>query len=352
MSLFIGATMVPLPLLAAGAVWGGIWIAAAWLYLTFFAFAVDELVAHATPDAPEGAEFPAADPLSAALGLAHFVLLPLGIWAVVRLDGWEGVLAFLAFGVFFGQVSHPNAHELIHRSDRWLFRLGMAVYTSLLIGHHTSAHRLVHHRFVASGQDPNSAPLGQSFYAFAPRAWIGSFRAGLAMENDLQARAKGFRVHPYAIYIAGGIGCALAAWLAFGLYGLAAYLGLAAYAQVQILLADYVQHYGLQRRAQPNGRLEPVGPQHSWNSPHWFSSYLMLNAPRHSDHHAHPNRQYPALHLPEPAEAPTLPYSLPVMGTVALLPSVWRRMMDRRVVRWQGGPHGKVSGLPPGDLAG
>src|SRR5690606_31557671 len=115
-------------------------------------------------------------------------------------------------------------------------------------------------------------------YAFAPRAWIGSFRSRLAMENDLQARAKGFRLHPYVVYVAGGLACAGAVWLAFGLNGLAAYLGLAAYAQMQILLSDYVQHYGLSRRTLPGGRLEPVGPQHSWNSPHWFSSYLMLNA--------------------------------------------------------------------------
>ena len=74
---------------------------------------------------------------------------------------------------------------------------------------------------------------------------------------------------------------------------------------------------------------EPVGTQHSWNSPHYFSSALMLNATRHSDHHAHPARPYPALALP--GDAPLLPRSLPVMATIALVPPLWRRLMDPRV---------------------
>ncbi len=46
-------------------------------------------------------------------------------------------------------------------------------------------------------------------------------------------------------------------------------LALAAYAQMQLLLSDYVQHYGLRRKTSENGKPEPVGPQHSWNAPAW-----------------------------------------------------------------------------------
>jgi alkane 1-monooxygenase len=109
---------------------------------------------------------------------------------------------------------------------------------------------------------------------------------------------------------------------------------MAFYATAQLLMSDYVQHYGLRRRVLPGGRLEPVGPQHSWNAPQWFTSRLMLNAPRHSEHHAHPARPYPALALPGPDEAPTLPRSLPVMGMIALIPSRWRGMMDPKVEDW------------------
>ena len=59
----------------------------------------------------------------------------------------------------------------------------------------------------------------------------------------------------------------------------------------------------------------------------------MVNAPRHSDHHAHPARPYPALRLTPENPRPMLPYSLPVMASIATLPHLWRRVMDRRVAR-------------------
>jgi alkane 1-monooxygenase len=77
-----------------------------------------------------------------------------------------------------------------------------------------------------------------------------------------------------------------------------------------------------------------VGPQHSWNAPAWYSSAMMLNAPRHSDHHMRPSRAFPALKL-TPGTMPMLPRSLPVMAVLALVPPLWRRVMDRRVARWQ-----------------
>ena len=110
---------------------------------------------------------------------------------------------------------------------------------------------------------------------------------------------------------------------------------LSLHAQSQLLLSDYVQHYGLLRARLPDGRLEPVGDRHSWNAPHWFSGALMPNAPRHPDHHAHPSRPYPALRLPDPGTAPHLPYALPVCGMAALVPPLWRRMMDPHLQRWR-----------------
>ena len=109
---------------------------------------------------------------------------------------------------------------------------------------------------------------------------------------------------------------------------------MALYAQLQILMSDYVQHYGLRRGELADGRLEPVGPQHSWNAPQVFSSALTLNAPRHSDHHVTPSRIFPALQL-DPQAMPYLPRSLPVMAALALVPPVWFRVMNPRCDAWQ-----------------
>lgn len=332
---FTIATLAPVLLLAAGALLGGAWIWAALLYMTLLVFSLDQIRALAAPAYPE-AEFPAGTGLSVLLGLCHFPLLVLAIWLVSGKSGAlpaERLGGFIAFSLFFGQVSNSNAHELIHRSDRWLRRLGVAVYSSLFYGHHASAHALVHHVHVATPRDPNSARPGEHFYRYAWRAWRGEYRAGKAAEDARRSR-KANGMHPYLTYWLWAVATAAAALVMAGIAGLLSLMALAFYAQLQLLLSDYVQHYGLQRRADSTGKLEPCGPQHSWNTPHWYSSALMLNAPRHSDHHMRPSVAYPGLVLNERA-MPTLPHSLPVMALLALWPARWRRVMDPRVARWQ-----------------
>ena len=357
MAIFALASLTPMALLAVGAVQGGFWLAAALIWMTAFAATLDQAVQFVMPDATGDAGFPGADALLVAIGLGHLLLVPLAVWTIggaSGLSGAERVIAFFGFGLCFGQISNPAAHELIHRGNRWLYRFGVAVYVTLLFGHHASAHRLVHHRHAASDADPNSARRGEGFYRFLPRAWIGSFREGLVAENRMRAGRGG--LHPYAVYLCGAALCLALAALIGGPGGLVVYILLAGHATSQLLLSDYVQHYGLRRRQSSDGRLEPVSDRHSWNAPHWFSSAMMLNAPRHSDHHAHPARPYPALRLPE--GAPMLPYPLPMMAAIALMPRRWKRLMNRRLALLpEGGiatsreSEGSGAGATAGDLA-
>ncbi|TDE40156.1 alkane 1-monooxygenase [Antarcticimicrobium sediminis] len=341
---FVFASLTPVVLIVAACLVGGVWPALALAYMTVFVALADRLGPEALPEI-EGGER-AANRLSVALGFAHMLLLPLGVRAIAAgpVLGPAGAVATgLALGLFLGQVSHPNAHELIHRSSRGLRRLGVAVYVTLLFGHHASAHPKVHHVHVATERDPNSAYLGEGIYRFFLRAWVGSFRAGLRAETAARARrAGGARgLHPYVIYLGGAaVTLALAGVLAGG-PGVAVLLALCAYAQAQLLLADYVQHYGLRRGVGADGRIAPAGAQHSWNAPQWYSSALMLNAPRHSDHHQNPGRAFPALRL-DPERMPILPRSMPVMAVIALVPPLWRRVMDRRARGWADGK------APPG----
>lgn len=331
MARFTLITLMMVALLALAMWFGSPFAGLALVYVTLFTFVLDRLNLPATPDAP-AAEFPAGDGLAVTLGLLHFPLLAGGVWAIGGDSGLatlDKVLLFIALSLYLGQVSNSNAHELIHRAPRWMRRLGTANYVSILYGQHASAHLLVHHIHAATDRDPNSARLGEGFYRYVLRAWIGEWREGLRAESR---RHRGL-AHPYVGYALGAVLSLGLAWAIAGTKGIVVLIALAAYAQIQLFLSHYVQHYGLRRAAMGNGKWAPVGPEHSWNAPQPFSSALMLNAPRHSDHHARPSVPYPGLDL-DRATMPVLPHSLPVMAVLALLPPVWRRLMDKRARKW------------------
>nr|WP_299730562.1 alkane 1-monooxygenase [uncultured Tateyamaria sp.] len=325
---FVVATFLPATLLLAACLWGGISAISAILAITVLTFGLDKIGRVAPVSDADGHR------LSVALGLVHFVVLGGAVWAMNEsLPLLDKVLLLIGCGLYFGQISNSNAHELIHRSDRWAFRLGAANYASLLFGHHTSAHRLVHHVHAATPKDPATARRGEGFWAYLPRTWVGSFRAGLRAERQRHGGARW--PAPYLAYVGGAIASLAAAYAIGDTAGLIGLVAIAIYAQIQLMLSDYVQHYGLERRVMGDGRREPMGPQHSWNAPHWYSSAMMLNAPRHSAHHTRPAKAFPQLEL-DAQTMPMLPQSLPVMAVIALVPPLWRRLMDRRVAAWRG----------------
>ncbi len=337
---FAIASLTPAALILTACLLGGLWAWAALVFVTLFVAMADRLSHVILPLREDDAASRFARQLGVVLALSHFVLQVAGVRAIANLaplGPGQAIALAIALGLFMGQVSNSNAHELIHASNRRLRMLGVLVYISLLFGHHASAHPKVHHVHVATPRDPNSARMGQGFYHFWPRAWFGSFRAGLAAETAARTRLRitpPVLTHPYLGYVGGAaLALALAYWLAGGA-GVAVYVGLTGYAQMQLILADYVQHYGLRRRVRDDGSVEPASLRHSWNAGAWYSSAMMLNAPRHSDHHLHPMRHFPALRL-DRATMPVLPYSLPVMAAIAMVPRLWRKVMDPAVAHWQ-----------------
>ncbi len=354
---FAIASLSPAATLAAACLWGGPWPWVALAHVTLVVTLLDRLDWIAPPARDDAASRRWALRLNLGLGLVHLGLLALGVWSLARgpdpgLAPW--LATALALGLYLGQVGNSNAHELIHSTPPRARRLGKAVYTALLFGHHASAHPRVHHVHVASDGDPNSARRGEGFYRFWIRAWIGSFRAGLRAETLARARMApppSPLSHPYLAYCGGAVLVLALAFAIAGGAGCLVLIGLAGHAQMQLLLADYVQHYGLRRVTLADGRLQRAGPQHAWNAPHWYSAAMMLNAPRHSDHHLHPARRFPALRL-DPETMPVWPHSMPVMATLALFPTLWRRVMDRRAAQWQARIRAAATDPAPGHGTG
>lgn len=329
---FAVCTILPVALIVTALFHGGVWPWVALGYMTGFVFLMDLIKtpkSFATPS-----EFPASLVLARVLAMLHFGVLALSIAALGQpsdLTPIEKVVCFLSVGLFFGLTSNSNAHELIHQRSRFDRDLGALVFSSMLYGYHATSHLLVHHPKVATPDDPNTARKGEGFYRFAIRAAHGGVKTG-AMAAAKRVRAAGFPIwrHPFMGYCLVGSGVVLAAFNIGGWAGLGWYFGLCLYAKIQLLLSDYVQHYGLQRQKMPSGRFEPMGPQHAWDAPRWFSETMMLNATRHGDHHLSPERRFDVLRRAQ-ADAPTLPASLPVMAAAALFPPIWFRLMDARV---------------------
>ncbi len=231
-------------------------------------------------------------------------------------------------------VAINTAHELGHKrasSERWLSRVALA---QTGYGHFFIEHNRGHHVRVATPEDPASARLGESFYAFWPRTVSGSLRSAWELER---VRLRRMQRVPWTIR-----NDALSAWamtvalfaalaLVFGPVVLP-YLLIQAVVGFSLLeVVNYLEHYGLRRaRREDDGRYERTAPEHSWNSNNVASNVLLYHLQRHSDHHANPLRRYQALRHYD--EAPQLPTGYAGMILAAMLPPVWRRVMDHRVV--------------------
>ncbi len=109
-------------------------------------------------------------------------------------------------------------------------------------------------------------------------------------------------------------------------------------------VVNYLEHYGLLRQRRDDGRYERTAPEHSWNSNSVASNVLLYHLQRHSDHHANPIRRYQALRHFD--EAPQLPTGYAGMIVTAVLPPLWRRIMDHRVLAHYQGDLARVNISP------
>ncbi len=271
----------------------------------------------------------------------QLLLLITLLWYVPRaehLGTAERIGVFFGVGVITGTVGINYAHELMHqknRVERWFADILLAM---VFYSHFRSEHLLIHHRYVATPRDPVTARYNEGFHRFYPRVlrqcWHSAFNAEKAMlaRRDLHWT---HRSNPFWRYWALQAGFIALAALLGGWSGVGLILVQAGVAIWQLELVNYIEHYGLTRKHLGGGKYEHVLPQHSWNAAHKASNWLLINLQRHSDHHYKPDRRFAVLQNYGPEEAPQLPFGYPVMTMVAMVPPLWRRVMNPRVRRWR-----------------
>lgn len=269
---------------------------------------------------------------------AQYGALVVGCWTWS--ESAEPVAAIglvLTIGIVNG-IAINTAHELGHKREsveRWLSKIALAPTG---YGHFFVEHNRGHHVRVATAEDPASARLGESFWRFWPRTVLGSLRSAWRLE------AARFRIrghHPWtfrngvlnAWMMTVALIAALTGWLGPDVLPFFAAQALVGCTLLEVV--NYLEHYGLRRQRTATGRYESVDPRHSWNSDRLVTNVFLFQLQRHSDHHANPLRRYQVLRTFD--VSPQLPAGYATMIVAALVPPVWRRLMDHRVLAHYGG---------------
>ncbi|MFZ5870754.1 MAG: fatty acid desaturase [Actinomycetota bacterium] len=250
-----------------------------------------------------------------------------------------------------GGIGINTAHELGHKKEsheRWLSKVALA---QSFYGHFYIEHNRGHHVRVATPEDPASARVGETFYAFWPRTVAGSLKSAWRLEKRRYARRG---KHPFRIgndvldawLMSALLWGAMVAWLGAGILPYLVVQAVVGFSLLEVI--NYMEHYGMLRQkvgAPGRRRYERVDPTHSWNSNNIATNVLLYHLQRHSDHHANPTRRYQTLRDFE--ESPVLPTGYAGMILLALVPPLWRRVMDPRVLAHFDGDITRANIHPP-----
>jgi alkane 1-monooxygenase len=224
-------------------------------------------------------------------------------------------------------VSTCVAHEIMHRRGR--FDQGYARVMCALCGYgHLMFEHSAHHAQLGNIAVGGTPRAGENAYAFVWRDSQQGFRNASAIENRRLhlSRRPCWQNHIAQNYVLTGV---FLTWFT-GQWGLAAgalFLFQAVFSLFAVQMITFIQHYGL---ARDEG--EAIAGHHAWADNCPIANALILNNNHHSHHHLEPRTPY--YHLRIHRDAPRLPASYMVMFVIALLPPLWRVVMERRLATY------------------
>ncbi len=325
----------------------GWWLGGYWTFITpVFVYGVINLSDHIFPQHPtiSGVSQSKLERQEGPLSLYSF---PPILWSFTQLCfiGWciwvvtfgnlstlEIIGVVLSVGVMAGAIGITFSHELIHRKHLWERLAGEIMLLSVTYHHWSVEHVYGHHRTVGTPDDPATARLGESFYAFMPRTVFGGLISSIKLESSRLRRRKR-KAFSFYNRVISGLALEIAFYLiisfSLGWEAALTWFAVSFIAIFQLEVVNYFEHYGLCRREITPGRFEPVSAKHSWDDGHRISGYFLANLQRHSDHHLRPGVRYDSLKLVN--GAPRLPAGYASMLLMALIPPLWFSVMNPRI---------------------
>ena len=246
------------------------------------------------------------------------------VWAANTLPGVLSLLDRISIlvGVALASAFATCAgHELVHRPgafDRFMSRFTMA---TVAYGQFVTEH-LHHHATVGIVRAGTTPTLGQSVWSFVAENVAFSFRNSWRIERRRQlATGKPLLANVY-----------VQQWLVTGLifgtfvalggaWGAVLFVAQAGFAIFALEYINYAEHYGLTR--QPS---DPLNGRLAWSSNGFMTNAMTLNITRHAHHHVSPGVPYHD--LKHCGDMPLLPAGYFALFFPAMVPPLWRRIMD------------------------
>ena len=254
------------------------------------------------------------------------------VLAARAVTGWGHHLSALVLtGLMISMVGTISAHELVHRTwspislwiGRWLLAFSFDCVFAI-------EHVYGHHRYVATRNDPATAPRGRNVYQHIV---VSTIKSNISAWNIEQKRlkAKGARVFGWHNAVLRGYGMSavllLGAWILGGWQTVVFFTLCALWGKAMLEIVNYMEHYGIVRNP-----LSPVAPRHSWNTNKRMSSWSMFNLTRHSHHHA--QGELPFHHLKPLPDAPLMISGYLSTMAITLIPPLWHALMSPKLLAW------------------
>jgi alkane 1-monooxygenase len=259
-----------------------------------------------------------------------FLWLPMLAWAahVLASEATGSAAIWLVVSVAIATAfATCVAHELLHWPSRFDFGISRLIMATVAYGPFTLEH-LHHHAYVGLRREGTTPPIGQSVWSFLVKNYLFTARCARQLERCRQLAKRlpliGNRfVQQWLL-----TGAIIAVFAAIGgAWGFVLFAAQAAFGIFTTEYVNYAQHYGLSREpgAVARGDL-------SWNSNNFITNAFTLNITRHVHHHLDADVPYYDLEHIEPM--PSLPAGYLALFFPAMIPPLWRRIMDTRARRF------------------
>ena len=228
------------------------------------------------------------------------------------------------------------AHELGHRKSFFSRTCSKLLLMPSQYMHFYIEHNFGHHVNVGTAEDPATAKYKQSLYSFWITSVIGQYIGAWKLQLKLLkiSKYKFFSIKNDMMFYV--IFQLMFIYFIYFNYGITVTIYSLIISVISFLFLEtinYIEHYGLSRKKDKNGRYERVKTIHSWNSNHVVGRLVLYELTRHSDHHFISSKKYQVLESID--ESPQLPYGYPTSILLSMVPPLWFKIMNPRVESYQ-----------------